>query len=160
VMETAASILLELRVLKEEKGYDYAFLSVVDILRKRTWLLLCGERELALARVAFGGPTAAACDARKFTALHESLHLMPNDTKMDLGSRVSRKLEFVPPIVDALTSGWEPSLEENRRSMAEEAPFAFLQKPGACCALERQYSRKGDTIRASQVRHVGHDVMA
>ena len=155
VLENAADILLELRVLKEDKGYDYVFLSVVDIIQKQTWLLLCGAAELELAKAAFGGATSAACSSDKFGPLHAALQLRVENTKMDLGSRVSRKLEFVPPVTDVLASGWTPPEVASRQSRAEEAPFAFVEKKGECCKLERRYSRMGDLERASRVKH-GH----
>ena len=164
VLESAADILLELRALKEEKGYGYVFLSVVDVLKKQTWLLLCGAGEHALAARAFGGATSAACSPEKFGELHARLNLSPAHTKMDLGARVSRKLEFVPPVMDVLASGWSPEESVQRTSMAEEALFAFVVKRGGgsfvagddCCKLERQYSLKGMTAAAAAVQHNGH----
>ena len=155
VLETAAEILLELRVLKEEKGYNYVFLSVVDIIQKPTWLLLCGAGELALAREAFGGETSAACPPDSLTELHKELNLYAADTKMDLGTKVSRKLEFVPPVVETLSSGWTPPAEIRRKSLAEEAPFAFVDQKDACCKLQRRFSRAGDLEAAAAVKH-GH----
>lgn len=42
-------------------------------------------------------------------------------SKMDLGGRVSRKLDFIPPIASLLTTGWKPEA-----AVSEEA------KVGAC----------------------------
>ena len=65
----------------------------------------------------------------------------PEDTKMDIGSRISRKKEFVPPVDAVLSSPWEPVPEV--KSVVEEAPFAFLSGKGlTCCKFERQYSLK------------------
>lgn len=51
----------------------------------RSNLLLCGPPELALAKLAFGGAvTSTGC--------------------MDLGKRVSRKKEFVPPLTGCIAS--------------------------------------------------------
>ena len=67
---------------------------------------------------------------------------------------MSRKLEFVPPVVEVLSSGWEPSVVVVRQSVREEAPFAFLAKPDdACCKLERKFSRMGDLKGAADVIH-------
>ena len=67
----ASEIIVELRLLKKEKGVvrrkdgvrtkvrdrrkelDFAFLFVVDIVRQKSHLLICGGRELALAKKAF-----------------------------------------------------------------------------------------------------------
>eukprot|EP01052_Picozoa_sp_SAG31_P043922 SAG31_NODE_7478_length_1679_cov_1.904430_1_plen_123_part_00 len=45
-----------LKAPKEKNGVDcqYAFLSIVDATNKRSWVLLCGGKEVALAKVAFG----------------------------------------------------------------------------------------------------------
>lgn len=154
VLQSAPDILMELRVLKKDKGYDYVFLSVVDILQKQTWLLLCGAAELALAKAAFGGATSAACDVSQLSGLHKSLNLLDEDTKMDLGTRVSRKLEFVPPVIETLSGGWTPPPAALTKSRAEEAPFAFVDdKSKACCKLERKFSRQGDMEAAAKVAH-------
>ena len=79
---------------------------------------------------------------------------------MDLGSRVSRKLEFVPPVSETLASGWTPEAAVERASRAEEAPFAFLEtNKDDCCKLERRYSLKGDVAAAAAVVH-GHEALA
>ena len=74
---------------------------------------------------------------------------------MDLGTKVSRKLEFVPPVVETLSSGWTPPAEIRRKSLAEEAPFAFVDQKDACCKLQRRFSRAGDLEAAAAVKH-GH----
>ena len=69
----------------------------MDIIRKQTWLLLCGGMELALAKAAFGGPTSAACGEEQFSTLHASINLTREDTMMDIGSRVSYELSSCLP---------------------------------------------------------------
>ena len=60
VMAIAQDLLLELRLLKKEKGQgerknelDFAFLFVVDVTNNRSDLLICGARELNAAKQAF-----------------------------------------------------------------------------------------------------------
>ena len=68
----------------------------MDIIRKQTWLLLCGGMELALAKAAFGGPTSAACGEEQFSTLHASINLTREDTMMDIGSRI-KQITFLGP---------------------------------------------------------------
>lgn len=121
----AADMLGELRVLKEEKtrqytrdGEDhpelvYAFLSVVNLATQSSVVLLCGGREVALAKKAFGGTLSQApgMDAVRFEALATSPHLKLDETMMDIGSLVSRKKEFLPPVQKLLEGGWKPTVE-------------------------------------------------
>ncbi|KAL3915770.1 MAG: hypothetical protein SGILL_005489, partial [Bacillariaceae sp.] len=51
-------------------------------------LLLCGPGETSLAKRAFGG------------------EISTEGMLMDLGQRVSRKKEFIPPIASAIQGGW------------------------------------------------------
>lgn len=56
------ALLLELVTLKKDKGLAFAFLSVVDLDSKTSTLLLCGPREVSLARAAFpDGEIVDAC---------------------------------------------------------------------------------------------------
>jgi hypothetical protein len=53
--------------------------------------LLCGPGELSLAKRAFGG------------------EISREKMLMDLGRRVSRKKEFIPPIASSIQDGWNRS---------------------------------------------------
>ncbi len=151
VYAKAADMLGELRVLKEEKtrqyteeGADhpelvYAFLSIVDLSTQTSVILLCGGREVALAKEAFGGTLSQApgIDAKRFEELAASSHLTLAETMMDIGSRVSRKKEFLPPVVELLESGWTPAVP--MAAMDELAPIVQtthggteLCEDGAC----------------------------
>ena len=67
----APDLIGELRLLKESKEAQYAdageenpklpyaFLSVVNLCTQTSQILLCGGREVALARAAFGGTSSA-----------------------------------------------------------------------------------------------------
>ena len=71
-----------------EKGLDAMFLAVVNIVSLKSNLLLCGPAEKSLAEEAFGG------------------EINSESTMMDLGSRVSRKKDYIPPITQAIKGGW------------------------------------------------------
>ncbi|CAJ1453197.1 unnamed protein product [Effrenium voratum] len=67
VLKVAEELLMELRILKVEKGQlqegkhdrrkelDFAYLFVVDVTKQESFLLIAGGRELALAKEAFPG---------------------------------------------------------------------------------------------------------
>jgi manganese-dependent inorganic pyrophosphatase len=112
----APQIVGELRLLKEDRSrfyreqgssdpeLQYAFLSVVDIVHQTSKVLLCGGMEVMLAQAAFGGALSAApgMNDRQFALLAAAHNLSRDQTMMDLGSRVSRKLEFMPPVKGVL----------------------------------------------------------
>ena len=112
ILDKANDLLLELRVLKREKSLRYAFLTVVDLVNKRADLLCCDAGEAALAREAFGGATRAPLPAerlRRFTEIclqNASTAFTLDQACMDLGNRVSRKKQFIPPVKALLASGW------------------------------------------------------
>jgi len=111
VLDVMADLLVELRVLKKEKGdgdrkkqLDFIFLFVVDITQQKSTLLICGGRELVLAKRAFPG-------CRTFNPMKEDAlknfeppgsTISKNDVAMDVGGKVSRKMQFAPAIFDAL----------------------------------------------------------
>ena len=152
----APQIIGELRLLKEakEKEYraantdhptlSYAFLSVVDITEQTSQVLLCGGREVALAKMAFKGTLSRApgMNGRLFAELAASKHLRPELTMMNLGSRVSRKLEFVPPVMAALDSGTVDQVSGLPHEMVakimaldvsdELVPLVFEEHDGTC----------------------------
>eukprot|EP00516_Mucochytrium_quahogii_P005516 CAMPEP_0203752024 /NCGR_PEP_ID=MMETSP0098-20131031/6004_1 /ASSEMBLY_ACC=CAM_ASM_000208 /TAXON_ID=96639 /ORGANISM=" , Strain NY0313808BC1" /LENGTH=452 /DNA_ID=CAMNT_0050642005 /DNA_START=134 /DNA_END=1489 /DNA_ORIENTATION=+ len=124
ILAKAHELLFELRVLKKEKQLDLVFLSVVDIQQKRSVLLLCGSNELSLARVAFNGRVTSALEYARDSKSEEhncgshvyqpqdhlatianDIHLDPSETLMDIGSRVSRKKEFIIPVKSTISSG-------------------------------------------------------
>jgi inorganic pyrophosphatase/exopolyphosphatase len=115
VLLVAHKLLLELRMLKKEKGnaidergkkvrwkareLDFAFLFIVDVTKQKSDLLICGGRELALAKHTF--PKGV------LRCLAEDMHpvsgtITPENTCMDVGGMVSRKADFVPAFSNAL----------------------------------------------------------
>uniref|UniRef100_A0A7S1FQX0 inorganic diphosphatase n=1 Tax=Corethron hystrix TaxID=216773 RepID=A0A7S1FQX0_9STRA len=85
-------LLPELVACKKEKGLVCLFLAVVNIVKLHSNLLLCGPTESALASEAFGGSISMG------------------GKLMDLGSRVSRKKDFIPVITMTIKDGWEKPL--------------------------------------------------
>mmetsp|Transcript_71838 Transcript_71838/g.135536 ORF Transcript_71838/g.135536 Transcript_71838/m.135536 type:complete len:445 (-) Transcript_71838:261-1595(-) len=83
IMDRKAELLPELLTSKPERGVDFLFLAVVNIVLMRSNLLMCDQPEVALAKLAFGGEVTEV-------------------GVMDLGNRVSRKKEFVPPLTGSI----------------------------------------------------------
>lgn len=91
--------------MRSEGGFDALFLAVVNIVSLQSSLLLESAAESGLALAAFGGR-------------------MLTQRVMDLGSRVSRKKEFVPPLTKAITGGlWKK-------------PERVMTRRGACARLD------------------------
>jgi manganese-dependent inorganic pyrophosphatase len=104
IMDRKAELLPEVLAVKEEKGLDFLFLAVANIVLMRSNLLMCDVAEKALAKAAFGGPTS------------------DNGTVMDLGNRVSRKKEFIPPLTSTMATFLMPSkLSDNTLAKHHEA---------------------------------------
>jgi inorganic pyrophosphatase/exopolyphosphatase len=95
IMDRKAELLPELLLGKKEKGVDFLFLAVVNIVVMRSNLLLCDVPEKALATLAFGGD-------------------MVDLGVMDLGARVSRKKEFVPPLTASIGEFVMPTLAKRQ----------------------------------------------
>ena len=98
----------ELVAAKAEKNLDLIFLAVVNIVSLRSKLVLCGAEETSLAEQAYGGTISSDNGDGNFL--------------MDLGSRVSRKREFIPAIASAIENGWMPSedAQEELQSLMTE----------------------------------------
>ena len=163
----APELIGELRLLKEakEKQYaaagetnaelPYAFLSIVNLSTQTSQVLLCGGRELCLAHAAFQGPlkTCPGMDERRFDELAASPYIKQEETMMDLGSAVSRKLEFVPPVMALLDEGWVPELPSYQA--ADELPPLVEQihledcADGACLNRTLSSPRGSDTLEIS-----------
>jgi hypothetical protein len=115
VLEQAENILTEMRMFKYEKGWqydddynrtanirserlDFFFVFVVDVVAQQGYLLVCGERELELAQIAFpDGQLSAACEG----IAPPGKTLSAEQTLMNVGNRVSRKKEYAPPLMEA-----------------------------------------------------------
>lgn len=89
ILQKAGKLIPEMVACKKEKGLDMIFLAIVNIVKLKSCLLLCGPTEKDLAIQAFGG------------------EISRHDTLMDLGNRVSRKKEFIPVITRIINDGWK-----------------------------------------------------
>ena len=108
-MDRKAELLPELVLGKAEKGVDFLFLAVVNIVEMRSNLLMCDAPEVALAKLAFWGPVTST-------------------GVMDLGSRVSRKKEFVPPLTGSMAA-YVPPPAKTASSNDLEALTASAKNP-------------------------------
>ena len=88
ILDRVDELLPELVACKKEKQLQSIFLAVVNIVKLKSCLLLCGPTEISLASVAFGG------------------NIFRDGTLMDLGNRVSRKKDFIPVITKTIKNGW------------------------------------------------------
>lgn len=89
IMDKVNEMLPEMIAGKREKNLQCLFLAVVNIVKLRSQLLLCGPTEKALATAAFGGA------------------ISDDGITMDLGKRVSRKKDFIPVITKVIKDGWK-----------------------------------------------------
>lgn len=90
IIDRLDELLPEIVACKKEKELSALFLAVVNIVSLKGTLLLCGPTELSLARAAFPD-----CELKN-----------EEHTLMDLGSRVSRKKDYIPAITRAIKDGW------------------------------------------------------
>jgi hypothetical protein len=90
IIDRLDELLPEIVACKKEKNLSVLFLAVVNIVELKGTLLLCGPSELSMAKAAF--PDCKVNDAH---------------TMMDLGSRVSRKKDYIPEITKAVKAGWK-----------------------------------------------------
>jgi inorganic pyrophosphatase/exopolyphosphatase len=125
VLAYGEELLMELRFLKKEKGgaayrvdksrdqgtddvphaneLDFAFLFVVNIVEKCSFLLVCGGREYALASKAF--PECEFTKASKEVSAPGQT-ISPEQTLCKVGPLVSRKAQFAPAFSKVLTAGF------------------------------------------------------
>ena len=89
ILDRLPELLPEMENCKKERGYQCLFLAIVNIVKLHSKLLLCSPTERSLAQAAFGGELL---DEAK--------------TLMDLGSRVSRKKDFIPSVTSTIKKGW------------------------------------------------------
>ena len=121
VLAHEAALLEELRAHKAEEGVDFAFLAVVDVVELTSTLLLCGRGEERLAVAALGGSPHG--------------HGL---TRLDLGGRVSRKKDFMPPISATILRGGEWARRPAEEAVPPEVFGAVVHECGPRgCILRR-----------------------
>jgi len=124
-------MLYELKAFKAEKKVEFAFLACVDIVGLTSRLLITDFGEKALAEKTYGGKTA--------------------DSLLDLGKRVSRKKDFIPPLSEVLQSGWTPppeALLEDKTDYGE----VVVECTNIGCALIRRPSRQTTPTKPGMIR--------
>jgi inorganic pyrophosphatase/exopolyphosphatase len=125
IIDRMDELLPEIVACKKERNLSVLFLAVVNIVQLKGTLLLCGPSELSLARAAF--PDCKVNDSH---------------TMMDLGSRVSRKKDYIPEITKAVKGGWKKPV---KRGMSQ-VDMADLGKLEVDPTDYQKISRKGSVI--------------
>uniref|UniRef100_A0A7S3Q5I3 inorganic diphosphatase n=1 Tax=Chaetoceros debilis TaxID=122233 RepID=A0A7S3Q5I3_9STRA len=87
ILAKTSRLIPEMAACKKEKKLSFLFLAIVNIVKLKSSLLICGPGEKSLAQAAFGGEIS-------------------NGNLMDLGNRVSRKKEFIPVLTRVINDGW------------------------------------------------------
>ncbi|CAK9072797.1 unnamed protein product [Durusdinium trenchii] len=170
VLKVADELLMELRILKVEKGQlkngqhdrrkelDFAYLFVVDVTQQLSYLLVAGGRELALAKSAF--PEKPLREAKPGLKAPGNT-IRAEETLMEVGGLVSRKAQFVPAFFAALNGGFschkEPNstISEELAGIKEEdevhAAIDALQKESFHDSVQvvRDYTRFREALDAS-----------
>jgi len=136
VLAVAESIIMELRILKKEKGenkktgerdmraeLDFAFLFIVDIVGNTSKMIISGGRELALAKAAF--PGCKLTEAQPGITAPGST-IKADETLMHLGEgMVSRKAQFAPAFLNAMSGNFtchkKPNSERSLEELQKEA---------------------------------------
>jgi manganese-dependent inorganic pyrophosphatase len=130
IMERKNELLPELKSSKFDKGLDFLFLAVVNIVEMRSNLLMCSSDELSLAKFAYGGT-------------------ITSDGVMEMGNRVSRKKEFVPPISSCIVNYDRPSKSDKKTpsgnklaqltSIAENPSELYVDPSDPLAMVQRKY---------------------
>lgn len=136
MMRRKAGLIEEMVALKNSLDLRYSFFAVVDIVNLTSTLILCGLAEREVAEAAFGG------------AVND------DGTEMDLGSRVSRKKDFIKNGIDpVLTSGsfklTPPALRLTRQqSDTPASPLVLDTHEGGCCGRVTRHNKLKNVAQA------------
>jgi inorganic pyrophosphatase/exopolyphosphatase len=93
IMQRKSELLMALKADKASKNLDGLFLAVVNIVKLKSQLLVCGDLEKELAIAAF----------------KEEGYVHPTDADpavLDMGGLVSRKKDYIPPLTKAIKLGF------------------------------------------------------
>jgi len=90
ILSRVNELLPELVACKKEKNLKMLFLAVVNIVKLKSKLILCGPSEKTLALAAF----------------QENTTLSTDKILLGLGNRVSRKKDFIPALTKTIKNGW------------------------------------------------------
>lgn len=168
VLKCSGDILLELRLLKKEKALDsegkldrtkeldFAFLFVVNVVEQKSILLICGGRELALAKAAFleneelEGVSLQVASPGIQAPGHT---IQPEETAMLLPKgHVSRKAQFVPAFFEAIED-YEaergPMSQVDEQEDADEIAASVQKKLSISKERGRRPCRRQSSLRKS-----------
>ena len=105
---------------------------------QKGYLLVCGDRELELAQIAFpDGELSTACESIQ----PPGKTLTPEQTLLSVGSRVSRKKEYAPPLLTAcetFTRSKDPATGKVEDAQEEE--------DGSLEGVEVTYKQGGEQL--------------
>jgi inorganic pyrophosphatase/exopolyphosphatase len=137
VLAKKDELLIEMKALKKEKQLDCVFFSVVDILAQTSKLLICGETEAFVAQEAFGAET--------------------KNGLADLGARVSRKKQFIPPLSNLMSGSFtvpEAAIAADQKEL-QEANFGVIVHECNThgCVTERKISSIATFASVSMARN-------
>jgi len=110
LLAQCGQLLLELRLLKQEKALQLVFLSVVNLSLRRSDVILCGPDEVSMAKAAFPAGKFFCPAGMEETQELQLLGVPLQSCALDVGELTSRKKEFKPAIDAALVGGWRPSV--------------------------------------------------
>ena len=112
----------------QEQSLQLVFLSIVDLKRKRSDVLLCGAAEKEVAKLAFPngsyfcavGPPANTPKAKGVRACIDKLKIDLEESAIDVGGITSRKKEF-KPMMDSALQNWTvpPPVEVDNEDAVE-----------------------------------------
>lgn len=136
----------EMQASKKESSLTLLYVAIVNIVKLHSNLLLCGPAETSLSKEAFP----------------DGVILSDNDTVMNLGSRVSRKKEFIPALASAIDQGWnwdnaerdvdgedDDSIESPGELQIFHAdPHGQIQRMGSLRFSERSVSERSEELVA------------
>mmetsp|Transcript_48870 Transcript_48870/g.72592 ORF Transcript_48870/g.72592 Transcript_48870/m.72592 type:complete len:542 (-) Transcript_48870:445-2070(-) len=183
VMAMSEEILLELRLLKKEKGagirskeLDFAFLFVVNVVEQTSTLLIAGGRELTLAKAAFlenesineGGTSVELLRANDRVVAPGST-IEPEETAMSLPKGyVSRKAQFVPAFFAAIENDFEyeskvpmslyQQEEDEKHDDQTEILVIELKEPKQSSVSQAKRGRRSSVLNASKSSLVTKEV--
>uniref|UniRef100_A0A7S1NB72 inorganic diphosphatase n=1 Tax=Eutreptiella gymnastica TaxID=73025 RepID=A0A7S1NB72_9EUGL len=147
LLEQTEQLLLELCHMKQEEGLQLVFLSVVDLKRKRSDLLLCGEAEKSAAQAAFPNGKLFCSASRKAAytekgkaarACLAKLKIDLETCALDVGSVTSRKKEF-KPMMDAALKTWKMPTETEDEDEDEEEVVLHVDTSISDQSIERDF---------------------
>eukprot|EP00941_MAST-03F_sp_MAST-3F-sp1_P006003 g6003.t1 len=130
LLERSYNFAIELRALKKEQELHFNFLSLVDVEKKKTFLVLSTKAEIEFAKKAYGQAYGQAV----IDSLEEG---KDGIMIMDLGEgKISRKKNFIPPLSNLLVNdGWKPSEKLFEPDPVEYGPVVTSCRTDDECGL-------------------------